>query len=56
MTIAEAGLLDEAARQAGMTRAEFLRTRVFGNSAELGPARPPLAKPVRPALPATAKQ
>ncbi len=56
MTVAEAGALDKAARQAGMTRAEFLRTRVFGDSAELGPTRPPFAKPVRPALPATVKQ
>ena len=58
MTVAEAGLLDEAARQAGMTRAEFLRTRVFGDSAELGggPARRPAGKPARPALPAATKQ
>ena len=58
MTVAEAGALDQAARQAGMTRGEFLRSRVFGDSAELGggPTQRPLAKPARPALPTATKQ
>ena len=58
MTVAEAGLLDQAAREAGLTRAEFLRSRVFGLSptgtAQIidGPATPrPLAEQARPALP-----
>lgn len=59
MTVAESGALDKAARAAGMTRAEFLRSRVFGGSAELGggdTARQLRAKPVRPALPTATKQ
>lgn len=58
MTVAEAGLLDQAAREAGLTRAEFLRSRVFGSgpsgTAQIidGPtATQPLDEPARPALP-----
>ena len=47
VTLAEAAALDKAASNAGMTRAEFLRERVFGDSRN----RRPLPAP-RPALPA----
>ena len=55
MTVAEAGLLNKAAANAGMTRGEFLLTRVFVDSVELGGTtmQRSLTKPARPALPAT---
>ena len=47
VTLAEAAALDKAATNAGMTRGEFLRERVFGGDR----TRRPLPAP-RPALPA----
>ena len=47
VTLAEAAALDRAALDAGMTRAEFLRARVFGDG-----RRPALPSTTRPALPA----
>ena len=49
MTLAEARQIDKAAHAAGMTRAEFLRGRIFG-----GPERRALETtgPTLPALPA----
>lgn len=46
VTLAEAAAIDRAATNAGMTRSEFLRERVFGDR-----NRQPLPAP-RPALPA----
>ena len=46
VTLAEAAAIDRAATNAGMTRSEFLRERVFGDR-----NRRPLSAP-RPALPA----
>lgn len=47
VTLAEAAAVDKAATNAGMTRGEFLRERVFGSDR----TRRPLPAP-RPALPA----